>query len=74
MMVMLFVLASFFSILIIFNEVVESKPLVGSSQRSKLGSVISSYPILVLFLSPPEIPLTRTPPILVYAQFYRPSL
>ena len=58
----------------IFNAVELSRPLVGSSQRRRLGSVISSYPILVLFLSPPEIPLTRTPPIRVSLQSRRPSL
>jgi hypothetical protein len=44
----------------------ESKPVVGSSKKMRLGSVISSTPILVLFLSPPETPLIRGPPILVF--------
>jgi len=44
----------------------ESSPVVGSSKKTKLGSVISSTPIDVLFLSPPDTPLTRGPPILVF--------
>lgn len=44
----------------------ESRPVVGSSKKIKLGSVISSTPIDVLFLSPPETPLTKGPPILVF--------
>lgn len=43
----------------------ESNPVVGSSKNIIWGSVISSTPIDVLFLSPPETPLTRGPPILV---------
>jgi len=39
-----------------------SSPEVGSSKRIKLGSVISSTPIAVLFLSPPEIVLLNTLP------------
>ena len=58
----------------IFNDVVLSKPDVGSSQRRKLGSVINSYPIDVLLRSPPEIPLTVAPPIIVSRQFWRESL
>jgi hypothetical protein len=44
----------------------ESKPVVGSSKNTRLGSVISSTPIEVLFLSPPDTPLTKGPPILVF--------
>ena len=44
----------------------ESRPVVGSSRKIRFGSVISSTPIEVLFLSPPEIPLTSGPPILVF--------
>ena len=44
----------------------ESKPVVGSSKKIKLGSVISSTPIEVLFLSPPDTPLIRGPPIFVF--------
>jgi hypothetical protein len=43
----------------------ESKPVVGSSRNIRLGSVMSSTPIEVLFLSPPEIPLISGPPIFV---------
>lgn len=44
----------------------ESRPVVGSSKKIKFGSVMSSTPIEVLFLSPPETPLTKGPPILVF--------
>ena len=44
----------------------ESKPVVGSSKKIRLGSVISSTPIEVRLRSPPETPLTRGPPILVF--------
>ena len=37
--------------------VLASRPVVGSSRNSTDGSMISSIPMLVLFLSPPEIPL-----------------
>ena len=66
--------ASFFSNCTILSAVELSSPLVGSSSRMTTGSVISSYPIEVLFLSPPEIPFSMTPPILVSAHCYRPSL
>lgn len=36
--------------------VLASRPVVGSSKKRTDGSMISSIPILVLFLSPPEIP------------------
>lgn len=36
--------------------VLASRPVVGSSKKRTGGSMISSIPILVLFLSPPEIP------------------
>ena len=44
----------------------ESRPVVGSSKKIKLGSVISSTAIEVLFLSPPDTPLNFSPPILVF--------
>lgn len=44
----------------------ESRPVVGSSKKTRYGSVISSTPIDVLFRSPPETPLTSGPPILVF--------
>ena len=47
----------------------ESSPVVGSSKKMRLGSVMSSTPIEHLFLSPPETPLTKDPPILVKAHF-----
>lgn len=44
----------------------ESRPVVGSSRKIKLGSVINSTPIEVRLRSPPDTPLTRGPPILVF--------
>jgi hypothetical protein len=58
--------ASFFSNLTIDIAVNESSPDVGSSKKMILGLVISSYPIEVLFLSPPDIPLTRSVPTIVF--------
>ena len=52
----------------------ESRPLVGSSSKSKDGFVISSYAIEVRFLSPPDMPLCIHPPIYVSWQSVRPSL
>ena len=43
----------------------ESRPVVGSSKKISEGSVINSTPIEVLFLSPPDTPLTNGPPIFV---------
>ena len=43
----------------------ESSPVVGSSKNIRFGSVTSSIPIEVRFLSPPETPLNRVPPIFV---------
>jgi hypothetical protein len=59
-------LASCLSIFAIYKAVCESKPEVGSSKISKLGLVISSYPIEVLFLSPPDKPFLMTLPIGVF--------
>lgn len=53
----------------ITKAVNESKPEVGSSNRIQNGSVTNSTPIDVLFLSPPEIPLTSGPPTWVSAAF-----
>lgn len=36
--------------------VLASRPVVGSSRNKTAGSIISSIPMFVLFLSPPEIP------------------
>jgi len=44
----------------------ESNPVVGSSKKISIGSVINSTPMEVLFLSPPDTPLIRAPPIFVY--------
>jgi len=57
---------SSFSVSITEVAVKESNPVVGSSKNIKLGSVISSTPIDVLFLSPPDTPFTNGPPILVF--------
>ena len=46
--------------------VYESRPVVGSSRKIKLGFVINSTPIEHLFLSPPETPLIVYPPIDVF--------
>lgn len=48
----------------------ESRPVVGSSKNIRLGSVMSSTPMDVLFLSPPETPLMRYPPMNVLEHFY----
>lgn len=44
----------------------ESSPVVGSSKKIKLGSVMSSTPIDVRLRSPPDTPFTSGPPILVF--------
>lgn len=54
--------ASYFNNYTIFKAVVESKPLVGSSSNKHDGFVINSYPIDVLFLSPPDNPFIKYPP------------
>jgi hypothetical protein len=51
--------------LMILNEVEESNPLVGSSINMRDGLDISSYPIEIRFLSPPETPFLIQPPIIV---------
>lgn len=60
--------ASFLSILQILKAVELSRPLVGSSKSIKLGFVINSYPMQVLFLSPPEILFRLNPPIFWFLQ------
>ena len=60
--------ASYLNILEIYSAVCESRPEVGSSRISKLGFVISSYPIEVLFLSPPDSPFLMTFPIGTFLQ------
>ena len=68
-MIVLPLSAKFFSISTTISAVNESSPVVGSSKKIRLGFVISSTPIEVLFLSPPDTPLTRGPPIFVSAAF-----
>ena len=51
------------------NAVNESNPDVGSSKIKTYGFDISSIPILVLFLSPPEIPFIKASPTYVFWQF-----
>jgi len=57
----------------ILREVVESKPLVGSSISIRAGFEISSYPIDIRFRSPPETPFFIHPPIIVDSHCYRAS-
>jgi hypothetical protein len=58
---------------IIITEVKESIPVVGSSIITIGGLDIISYAILVLFLSPPDIPFTLALPINVSAHFSNPN-
>jgi hypothetical protein len=51
------------------KEVSESNPEVGSSSMITCGSLINSKAIDVLFLSPPEMPLMRTPPTMTSRHF-----
>jgi hypothetical protein len=67
-------LASYFNSFTIYNAVLESKPLVGSSNNSNFGFVISSYPIDVRFLSPPDNPFRKNPPTNVFLQLCNLSL
>lgn len=62
MIVLFFSQASFDKALHIRTVVKLSRPDVGSSSRSTLGSVIISTPIAVRFLSPPEIVFFITEP------------
>lgn len=66
-------IASFFKTSSTWRAVVESRPVVGSSRKIKLGLVMSSTPMEVLFLSPPDKPLMKVLPTLVSAHFWRPS-
>ena len=58
----------------IYKAVEESSPLVGSSNKRRLGFVMSSYPIEVLFLSPPDNPLMKNPPTIVFLHAFNLSL
>lgn len=49
----------------VLKAVVESRPEVGSSRNRRDGLIIISFPILTLFLSPPDTPRTKEPPIIV---------
>ena len=50
-----------------------SNPVVGSSNMHKFGLFIMSYPIEVLFLSPPESPLRNRPPTGIFLHSFKPS-
>lgn len=66
-------LANFFKILTILSALKLSSPDVGSSNRIRDGSVMSSTPIATLFLSPPESVLWKTPPIGISATGSNPN-
>ncbi len=53
--------------------VLASRPVVGSSRKSTGGSIISSMPIFVLFLSPPETPRILCVPTCKTSQSEQPS-
>lgn len=72
-MIVLPAVARSFRVSITEVAVKESRPVVGSSKNIKLGSVISSTPIEVLFLSPPDTPLIKGPPIFVSLHLFRRS-
>jgi len=65
-------LASLFKNLIKLRDVVESRPVVGSSKKIIEGFISNSRPMEVLFLSPPDTPLILVSPIQVSLHFYRP--
>lgn len=65
--------ASFYKSFTMFKALKLSNPEVGSSRRIKDGSVMSSTPIAVLFLSPPEIVLCMWDPTGMSATLSRPS-
>ena len=67
-------LASVLSSFTNLRAVEESRPLVGSSRKSRDGFVISSNPIDVLLRSPPDSPLDMKPPSLWSQHFCKPSL
>ncbi len=54
--------------------VLASRPVVGSSRKSTGGSIISSMPIFVLFLSPPETPRIICVPTCKTSQSEQPSI
>ncbi len=65
-------LACFFRYRISKYAVKLSRPEVGSSRTTTLGFDIISNPILVLFLSPPDIPLIKTPPTKLQKRIFFP--
>ena len=72
-MTVLPLLANFLSNFTIYIALKLSRPDVGSSSKIRLGFVISSTPIAVLFLSPPEIVFYKTLPITVFWTFFKPK-
>ena len=64
---------NFFKYFITLRAVLLSRPEVGSSKMHKFGFLIKSYPIEVLFLSPPESPLINLPPTGVSTHSYKPN-
>ena len=66
LMIVLPLVVSSLSVSMTEVAVKESNPVVGSSRKIRFGSVMSSTPIDVLFLSPPDTPFTKGPPILVF--------
>ncbi len=54
--------------------ILASRPVVGSSRKSTGGSIISSMPIFVLFLSPPETPRILCVPTCKTSQSEQPSI
>ena len=52
----------FFSSLMTDTAVKASSPVVGSSRNSTCGPIISSIPMLVRFLSPPDTPRKNSVP------------
>ena len=48
------------------TAVLASSPVVGSSRNSTCGSMMSSIPMLVLFLSPPDTPRRNSFPIYTF--------
>ena len=60
--VAMYVVTYSFNKLITDIAVAESSPVVGSSRNTISGDMISSVPMLVLFLSPPETPLKTSVP------------
>lgn len=63
----------FFKISTTLKDVAESKPVVGSSKKIIDGFVNNSTPIEVLFRSPPDTPLIKLFPILVFAHCCSPN-